>query len=69
MSVSAVFRETVAVRAGVALEVPGVGGVAPAAGEVAARQADEGAGLARRGAFALERGEDLGLARSGGGED
>ena len=40
----AVIGQAVAVRAVVAVEAPGIGGVAPDAGEVAARQADECAG-------------------------
>ena len=64
----AVERGAVAVGPVVAGEAPGVGGVAPHAGEIAARQPHERARLARRGALPLQRSEDLGLAGNGGGE-
>src|SRR5690606_2207578 len=61
--------EAGAVRTIVAREAPGVGGVAPLTGEVAARQPHERARLAGRGAFALKRGEKLRLTGGGRGED
>ncbi len=58
-----------AMRALIAGEVPGIGRVAPHAGEVAARQAHEGAGHAHARSFALHRGEDFRFVRGLGGED
>ena len=65
----AVEFDPVAVRPLVAREVPGIGGVAPHAGEIAARQPQEGAGHACTRPFALHAGEDLRLTRSLRGED
>ncbi len=65
----AVEFDPVAVRPLVAREVPGIGGVAPHAGEIAARQPQEGAGHACTRPFALHAGEDLRLTRSLRSED
>ena len=65
----AVELHPIAVRALVTGEVPRIGGVAPHTGEVAARQAQEGAGHARTRPFALHAGEDLRLTRGLRGED
>ena len=65
----AVERLARAVRALVTLEMPRIGGVAPHAGEVAARQAHEGGRLSCARPFALHGGENLRPAGVVGGED
>ena len=58
----AVIGFAAAMRAIVAFEMPGVGSVAPGAGQVAARQAQESNGPPRARPFALQRGEDFRIA-------